>query len=168
MLYEIKLENLSIDKRVWFSIKNLIVYQLIIICSLLFVLILNKEKFNLFFVFSILEIIIMPIIIQLYLSKRNYLVYILNFTDDFIEIKYYYRYFHNKYIKIKISDLNYRYYKRQYSQFGTYWTLELFKNGKYIIQISEKDNIGWTQEKMLNVKNQLDILKVSPKEFTFW
>ena len=72
-----------------------------------------------------------------------------------------------KCIKIKISDSNYRYYKRQYSQFGKYWTLELFKNKKYIIQISEKDNIGWTEEKIMEVKNQLDILKVPQKEFTF-
>jgi len=76
--------------------------------------------------------------------------------------------YNNKCIIIKISDLNYRYYKRQYGQFGKYWTLELFKNGKYIIQITEKDNIGWTQEKILDIKNQLDILKVLQKEFTFW
>lgn len=150
------------------SIRNLIVYQLIIICSLLFGLMLNYGNFNLFFAFLLLEIIFMPIIIILFFSKRNYLVYSLNFANDSVKINYYYRYFHNKCIIIKISDLNYRYYKRQYGQFGKYWTLELFKNGKYIIQITEKDNIGWTQEKILDIKNQLDILKVLQKEFTFW
>ncbi|MCL2326909.1 MAG: hypothetical protein FWC39_00190 [Bacteroidetes bacterium] len=66
-----------------------------------------------------------------------------------------------------MSDLKQRYYnKPDYCGFGYYWSLELLKNNKFIIQLSEKDKIGWTREKMLEVKHQLDIRNVQESGFT--
>ncbi len=150
-IYEIKKE-ITVFHKVWKEINSLLSFNVGLI-------IVNITFYSQHYI--VIELFVFSILLYNLYNKKNRRIYKIQFDDDTqIITLYFYQYIFFKFI----YDIPYKatrviYKHKVYCRGKIPLTLDIKQNNKFIGEIKQKYNMGWTNEEIDNIYNRIRRIK---------